>query len=80
MWLCIHWVVQDTKQHPFVIHAGGVFTSVLFLLSFFLSTHYFPLFTWGVFFTYISRLIALYSTESTERCCHCPGFSSNPSL
>ena len=21
MWLCIHWAVLNTKQHPFLIHA-----------------------------------------------------------
>jgi len=32
--LCVHWVVQNTKQHPFLIHAGSVYAisiSVLFL-------------------------------------------------
>jgi len=24
--LCIHWVVQNTAQHPFLIHAGSVYT------------------------------------------------------
>jgi len=24
--LCIHWVVQNTKQHPFLIHASSVYT------------------------------------------------------
>ena len=26
MCLCIHWVVHNTKQHPFLIHAGSVCT------------------------------------------------------
>ena len=31
--LCIHWVVRNTKQHPFLIHAGSAYTiCVLFLL------------------------------------------------
>ena len=25
--LCIHWMVQNTKQHRFLIHAGGVYTT-----------------------------------------------------
>jgi hypothetical protein len=24
--LCIHWVVQNTKQHPSLLHAGSVYT------------------------------------------------------
>jgi len=24
VWLCIHWVVRITKQHPFLIHANNV--------------------------------------------------------
>jgi len=28
---CIHWVVQNTKQHPFLIHAGSVCTICVFL-------------------------------------------------
>ena len=37
--LCIHWVVQNIKHHPFLIHAGSVYTiCVLFL--FFLSLTY----------------------------------------
>ena len=24
-YLCIHWVLQNTKQHPFLIHAGSVY-------------------------------------------------------
>ena len=24
--VCIHWVVQNTKQHPFLIHAGSIYT------------------------------------------------------
>jgi hypothetical protein len=24
--LCIHWVVQNTKQHPFLIRAGSLYT------------------------------------------------------
>jgi hypothetical protein len=32
--LCIHWVVQDTRQHPFLFHAGDIYTTcVLFLCS-----------------------------------------------
>ena len=32
--LCIHWMVQNRKLHPFLIHAGSVFTlsCVLFFL------------------------------------------------
>ena len=30
MWLCIHWVVQNTKQHPFLIHVGGVYPTCIF--------------------------------------------------
>jgi hypothetical protein len=33
--LCIHWLVQNTEQHPFLIHAGSVYTiCVLFLFSY----------------------------------------------
>jgi len=31
---CIHWVVQNTKQHPSLIHAGSVYTCVFFSFSF----------------------------------------------
>ena len=35
--LCIHWMVQNTKQHPFLIHAGSVcnicIIPILFLWS-----------------------------------------------
>jgi hypothetical protein len=37
--LCIHWmrvVVQNTKQHPFLIHADCVYTNYLRSLSFLL--------------------------------------------
>jgi hypothetical protein len=30
--LCIHWVVQNTKQHPFLIHAGSVDTICVLLV------------------------------------------------
>jgi hypothetical protein len=34
--LYIHWVLQDTKQHSFLIHGSSVYTiCVLFLFSFF---------------------------------------------
>jgi len=34
--ICIHWVLQNTKQHPFLIHAGSVYTiCVICLFSFF---------------------------------------------
>ena len=36
VWLCIHGVVQDKKQHPFLIYAGCIHT-VCVLLFFFLS-------------------------------------------
>jgi hypothetical protein len=32
VWLCIHWVVQDTKQQSFLIYVGGVYTTNPFLL------------------------------------------------
>jgi hypothetical protein len=33
VWLCIHWVVQDTKQHPeFPIYAIGFRTSICVLV------------------------------------------------
>ena len=32
--LCIHWVVQNTKQYPFLIHAGSVTLSAFFSFSF----------------------------------------------
>jgi hypothetical protein len=33
--LCIHWMVQNTIQHPFLIHADSVYTiCVLFLIFF----------------------------------------------
>jgi hypothetical protein len=32
---CIHWVEQNTKQHPFLIHAGNVYTICVLFLSFF---------------------------------------------
>jgi hypothetical protein len=35
--LCIHRVVQNTKQYPFLIHAGSVYTICVIILSFFLS-------------------------------------------
>jgi len=35
--LCIHWVVQNTKQHPFLTHAGSVYT--LFFPFLFLSSY-----------------------------------------
>ena len=42
MYLCIHWVVQNTKQHPFLIHAGSAYTiCVLFL--FFLEASFLTL-------------------------------------
>ena len=31
--LCIHWVVQNTKQHPFLIHAGSVYTICVLFFS-----------------------------------------------
>jgi hypothetical protein len=34
--LCIHWVVQNTEQHPFLIHAGSFYTMCVIFL-FFLS-------------------------------------------
>jgi hypothetical protein len=35
--LCIQWVVQNTKQHPFLTHAGSVYT--LFFPFLFLSSY-----------------------------------------
>ena len=32
--LCIHWVVQNTKQHPFLIHTSVYTICVLFLFLF----------------------------------------------
>jgi hypothetical protein len=32
VWLCIHWVVQDTKQHPFLFHVGSIYTTCVFLV------------------------------------------------
>jgi len=40
VWLCVHWVVQDTKQHPFLIHAVtsvcSALCTILFFFPFFL--------------------------------------------
>jgi hypothetical protein len=32
---CIHWMVQNTKKHPFLIYAGSVYTISISFLSFF---------------------------------------------
>jgi hypothetical protein len=37
VWLCIHWVMQDTKQHPILIHVGGVYTTCVILNFTFLN-------------------------------------------
>jgi hypothetical protein len=29
--LCIHWVLQNTKNHPFLVHAGSVCHSCILL-------------------------------------------------
>jgi hypothetical protein len=36
--VCKYWVVQNTKQHPFLIHAGGVYAIFAFFFFFSLST------------------------------------------
>ena len=44
VWLCIPWVVQGVKHHPFLIHAGGVDTTcALFLFLLHSATQYAPL-------------------------------------
>jgi hypothetical protein len=37
VWLCIRWVVQNTNQHIFLIHAGCFHTICVLVLSFFWS-------------------------------------------
>jgi hypothetical protein len=32
--LCTHWVLQNTKLHPFLIHAGSVYTICILFLCF----------------------------------------------
>jgi hypothetical protein len=43
--LCIHWVVQNTKQHPFLIHAGTVF--IFFCLHYLRFFAFFSFFLWS---------------------------------
>jgi hypothetical protein len=32
--LCIHWVMQNTKQDPFLIHGGSSVCTICILFSF----------------------------------------------